>query len=66
VLDRLGSARYNLTGHRAARLEAKKRLTVIKDGKPALTNEFLGQMTCEALAFRLQRHQARGTPVDEK
>ena len=66
VLYRLGNARYNLTGHRPALLEAKKRFAVIKEGKPALMNEFLGQTTCEALAFRLQQHQAGGTPVDEK
>jgi hypothetical protein len=65
VLYQYSNGRYNLTGHRPALLEAKKRFTVIKDGEPAFTNEFLGQMTCEALAFRLQRCQTPGAgPVD--
>ena len=53
VLYRLRNGRYNLTGYYPALLEAKKRFAVIKDGLPALTDKFLGQMTCEALAFRL-------------
>jgi hypothetical protein len=67
VLYQHGNGSYNLTGHRPALLEAKKRFAVIKDGKPVFTNEFLGQMTCEALAFRLQRCQTPGAgPVDER
>lgn len=67
VLYQHGNGRYNLTEHRPALLEAKKQLAVIKNGEPALTNEFLGQMTCEALAFRLQRCQTPGaSPVDER
>lgn len=67
VLYQHGNGRYNLTGHCPALLEAKKRFAVIKDGEPAFTNEFLGQMTCEALAFRLQRCQMPGAgPVDER
>ncbi len=49
VLYQHGNGRYNLTGHRPALLEAKKRFAVIKDGEPAFTNEFLGQMTCKRL-----------------
>ncbi|KAK3352639.1 hypothetical protein B0T25DRAFT_580523 [Lasiosphaeria hispida] len=67
VLHQRGNGRYNLTSHRPALLEAKKRFAVINDGEPAFTNEFLGQMTCEALAFRLQRCQTPGDgPVDER
>ncbi len=67
VLHRLSDSRYNLTGHRPALLEAKKRFAVITDGEPELTDEFLGQMTCEALAFRLQQKQAKdAAPLDEK
>jgi hypothetical protein len=67
VLYRLSDGRYTFTGHRPALLEAKKRFAVITDGKPELTDEFLGQMTCEALAFRLHQKQAEGAaPLDEK
>ncbi len=67
VLHQLRNGRYNLTGHHPALLEAKKRFAVIKDGLPALTDKFLGQMTCEALAFRLQQKQTEGAvPIDEK
>ena len=67
VLHRLRNGRYNLTGHRPALLEAKKRFAVIKDGRPAFTDQLLGQMTCEALAFRLERKQTEGAvPIDEK
>lgn len=67
ILYQYGNGRYNLTGHCPALLEAKKRFAVITDGEPAFTNEFVGQMTCEALAFRLQRCQTPGAgPVDER
>jgi hypothetical protein len=56
VLYRLDdSNHYQRTGHRPALLEAKKRFAVIKDGRPLLTNGLLGQMTCEALALRIQQ-----------
>jgi hypothetical protein len=56
VLYRLDdSNRYQRTGHRPALLEAKKRFAVIKDGRPLFTNGLLGQMTCEALALRIQQ-----------
>ncbi|KAK3290151.1 uncharacterized protein B0H64DRAFT_453110 [Chaetomium fimeti] len=51
---------YRPTGHRPALLEAKKRFAIIKDGQPFLTNELLGQMTCEALALCLQRTKETG------
>ncbi|EAQ85624.1 predicted protein [Chaetomium globosum CBS 148.51] len=38
VLHRLRNDRYNLTGHRPALLEAKKRFAVIKDGRPEFTD----------------------------
>lgn len=60
VLYQHGNGRYNFTEHRPALLEAKKRVAVVKDGESACTNEFLGQVTCEALAFRLQRCQTPG------
>lgn len=67
VLYQHGNGRYNLTEHRPALLEAKKRFAVVKDGEPAFTNEFLDQVTCEALAFRLQRCQTPGAgPADER
>jgi hypothetical protein len=56
---------YSPTSHRLALLEAKKRFDIIKDGQLVLANNFLGQMTCEALALRL--HQAEDARrVDEK
>ncbi len=66
VLHHLGKGGYYLTRHCAALLEAKKRFAVVEDGVPVLSDELLGQMTCEALAFRLARSQeADAAPVDE-
>jgi hypothetical protein len=66
VLYRLDDGKcYSLTSDRLALLEAKKRFAVIKDGQPVLTNKFLGQMTCEALALRLHQTEDAGQ-VDEK
>jgi hypothetical protein len=55
VLYRLDDGnRYHRTGHCPALLETKKRFAVIKNGRPLL-NGLLGQMTCEALALRIQQ-----------
>jgi hypothetical protein len=66
VLYRLNNHKcYSPTSHRLALLEAKKRFNIILDGQLVLANNFLGQMTCEALALRL--HQAEDVrQVDEK
>jgi hypothetical protein len=67
VLDRLdGSNTYRRTGHRPALLEAKKQFGRIENGRPVLTNELLGQMTCEALALRLQRAAETNNQAGEK
>jgi hypothetical protein len=55
--------------HRPALLEAKNRFSVVDDGVPVLTDEVLGQMTCEALALRLALEQTEnesGVGLDEK
>lgn len=48
-----GHPGYHLRPRRPALLEAKRRFTFIDDGMPVMTDEVLGQMTCEALALRL-------------
>jgi hypothetical protein len=44
---------YKLAKQRPALLEAKRRFSIIRDGEPVITDEVLGQFTCEALASRL-------------
>ena len=39
---------HNVTRHRPARLDDKKRFAVIRVGRPEFTDKFVGQMTCEA------------------
>ncbi|KAH6649550.1 hypothetical protein F5144DRAFT_480707 [Chaetomium tenue] len=67
VLYRLdNNKRYRLTGQRPALLEAKRRFAVVRDGQPCLTDELLGQMTCEALALCLEQAQAGAENTNDR
>lgn len=48
-----GAGRFISRGEVIGLLEAKKRLTVIREGRPVMTDQVLGQMVGEALALRL-------------
>ena len=48
-----------------ALLEAKRHFLEIGDGKPVVSDELLGQMTCEALALRLKFPGDRYEKADE-
>ena len=54
---------HNVTGHRPARLDDKKRFAVSRVGRPAFTDKFLGQMTCEALQPRRPRWHPLPSPT---
>lgn len=43
-------SQYELTEGRQALLEAQKSFVIIEDSKPAMTDDVLGQLTCEVLA----------------
>lgn len=49
------SGRYHTIDSHMAMIEAKKRFQNIENGQPVITDECLAQMTCEALAARLER-----------
>ncbi|KAJ5512513.1 hypothetical protein N7463_002065 [Penicillium fimorum] len=44
---------FELKDNRVAILEAKRKFQWLEDGKPTISDECLGQMTCEALQSRL-------------
>jgi len=48
-----GVGRFISGGEVLGLLEAKKRLTVIREGRPVMTDQVLGQMVGEAIALRL-------------
>jgi len=48
-----GVGRFISRGEVLGLLEAKKRLTVIREGRPVMTDQVLGQMVGEAIALRL-------------
>ncbi|AEO62356.1 uncharacterized protein THITE_2040462 [Thermothielavioides terrestris NRRL 8126] len=65
TVSKLDKGHYNLVKmHLPALLEAKKRFP-IDHGEPKTTDQVLGQMTCEALALRLEL-QAPGHPGTEE
>lgn len=53
LLRRFASGHFEASGEVLALLEAKKQFTLIRDGRPVVTDYVLGQIVGEALALRL-------------
>jgi hypothetical protein len=66
VWYQLVHGKYVPTGRLPALLEAKERFAVIEDGVPVMTDEVLGQTTCEAIALRLQSKQLNPSGGDDR